>query len=447
MQFHLLRGHRHEHVLVDALRQLGQHLCLAPPDHDRCEGAGDGIEIPVTGDAPGVIAHLVLVEQAPGRAQPVPVDELDDRNQLLQPVLQRGAGQHESVGALDALQRPRRDRVPVLDALGFVGDHDVRGPLPDEFEVARDGVVGGDLPCAGRRVLLPACRLAASDHHGAMTAEARKLDLPLMLERRGADDQHAFRAEMSGEYFGGGDRLDGLAEPHVVAEQAAAGPRREECALRLVGVQRLLQQAPQRRAARAVRKRLLDQRHPPFRIPCLRDEIERIVVDAQLVVVAGLREKGIELRETPGRQRPAGILVEQAAGGGAQSRRTVLARPKMHAALRAVAKVDLAVRRLKSPHKRGTAAAPACEPCKREFDVLACPEIVGGEIRAGAVVLARRRSADRDAVAPAARRVGHAVFGKHGLIADVLQNELLLPSELAAQCRLPRIGLHSLGRI
>lgn len=84
------------------------------------------------------------------------------------------------------------------------------------------------------------------------------------------------------------------------------------------------------------------------------------------------------------------------------------------------------------PGQTRHAAAPVLESGKREVDVLACPKIVGGEIRAGAVVLAKSPSTYRNAVAPAARRVGHAVFGKHGLVADVLQNKRLLPPELAA---------------
>jgi hypothetical protein len=72
-----------------------------------------------------VVAQLVLVQQPPGGPEPVAIDELDDGDQLLETILQRGAGQHKRIGAVDALERARSYRVPVLDALSFVHDHEV----------------------------------------------------------------------------------------------------------------------------------------------------------------------------------------------------------------------------------------------------------------------------------------------------------------------------------
>ena len=74
--------------------------------------------------------------------------------------------------------------------------------------------------------------------------EAVDLALPLVLERRRADDQHALDAEVPRHDLGRGERLDGLAEAHLVADQAAPGPGGEQRPLALVVVERHLEQAP-----------------------------------------------------------------------------------------------------------------------------------------------------------------------------------------------------------
>ena len=92
-----------------------------------------------------------------------------------------------------------------------------------------DGVVVGDLEerlrvGEGRH----ACRLEAADDLGGAAGEPFDFALPLMLERRRADDEHALDAEEPGHDLGGGDGLDRLAQAHLVADQAAAGAGGEQ---------------------------------------------------------------------------------------------------------------------------------------------------------------------------------------------------------------------------
>jgi hypothetical protein len=94
----------------------------------------------VADDAAALVAFLMFVEQFPGRSEAVLIDELDDGDQLFQPVFQRRPGQHQGVGAVDALQRAGGDRVPVLDPLRFVDDHQIRRPGRDQVEVAAGAV-------------------------------------------------------------------------------------------------------------------------------------------------------------------------------------------------------------------------------------------------------------------------------------------------------------------
>ncbi len=88
---------------------------------------------------------------------------------------------------------------------------------------------------------------------------------------------------MPRQYFRRGNRLYGLAQPHIVADQRPAGPHREQRALGLIGIERHLQKRQQLGIGGAVREQLLELCDPPVRIPPSRDEIERIVIGAQLV--------------------------------------------------------------------------------------------------------------------------------------------------------------------
>ncbi len=99
------------------------------------------------------------------------------------------------------------------------------GVVIEDFE-ERFGLEPGD-----------AARPQAADDLRRPAGEALDLALPLVLERGGADDEDALDAEEAGHDLGGGEGLDGLAEAHLVADQAAAGPRGEQGAFLLVVVE------------------------------------------------------------------------------------------------------------------------------------------------------------------------------------------------------------------
>ena len=90
-------------------------------------------------------------------------------------------------------------------------------------------------------------------------------------------------------------------------------------------------------------------------------------------------------------------------------------------------------------------APPAHECCQRELDVLAGAQLVGGVIGTGAVVIARIQPAYRHAVGAARFRVAHLEFGEKRFGTQVLQRELLLAPELAAQRALPFSWIHLFG--
>src|SRR5262245_7317127 len=81
-------SHWNQRVLVRPARQLLQHLRLSPADHDRRQGSADPLQPRITGDAAGLVLDLMFVQEFPGWAQPVLIDELHDRDQFFQLVLQ-----------------------------------------------------------------------------------------------------------------------------------------------------------------------------------------------------------------------------------------------------------------------------------------------------------------------------------------------------------------------
>lgn len=180
-----------------------------------------------------------------------------------------------------------------------------------------------------------------------------------------------------------GDRLDGLAQSHVVADQRPAGPHREQRALGLIGIERHLQERPQPGIGGTSREKLLEVRGSSFRIPFSGNEIERIVIDAELM--AALRCHGHErpqLAKAVVRKHAVAIGVEQSGGALLHRPRAVRSGTKMDAAFAVVAKIELGKCGPVAPRKRRLGAALFLQLGEREFDMLTGAQLAGGVIGA-----------------------------------------------------------------
>ena len=289
-------------------------------------------------------------------------------------------------------------------------------------------------------------RGAQAAHHKRFAGrKSRDLFLPLVLQRGRADHQHALHAEVARHQFGGGDRLHRLAQAHLVGDQCSPGSRGEQRAFGLVRVQARFQQRTQAFVRSRQRVGLGEQRGAPIGIAQLRDELERVVVDAQFMAEPRSRgDEGFERVEAIFGQAPVVLGVEQLVRARHQFGRAVGSRLEAHVAPAAVLQVHFAEGRRKAARERGLAAAPLGEFGERELDMLARAEVIGRVVEARAVVVAGREAADHDAVTALAHTAGaDPVFGEHRLIADVVQLERLLAAELAAQRKLPRFGGHA----
>ena len=287
---HLHLGHRNEEVLVGAAWQLQQHLGLASPDHDRRQGLADPVEPGVTRHAAALVLDLMLVQQLPSRPEAVLVDELDDGDEFFQLVFQRRSSQHDRIRAVDALERLGRNGVPVLDPLRFVHDHEIRRPGGDQVKVGLELLVVGDLAKIVLGIFLLPLGATTGDHPGRATGEAKYFALPLVFQRRRADDEHLGCAEMPRQDFRRGDRLDGLAQAHLVTDHRAPGAHGKQCAFGLVGIQRRLEQFPPAEVRNASREQICQRRCAPRCIAPAGDEVERVVIGSQFMARA--RRKG-----------------------------------------------------------------------------------------------------------------------------------------------------------
>jgi len=271
----LLGGHLDGNPRVGPRGELGEHLLAYPPHHAAGEPGAQRIEVPDTADlGPPVYRRRVPWHQAPFRLQREVIHPLDDRRQILDPVLHWRPGQHQAVRRIELLHRQRGLGRPVLHPLGLVEHDDVGVPVPDDVEVAEELLVVGqeESPAAGLE-----CRAAlagiAVDHGGGGIGEELPLTKPLRLEGGGNDEQPAIDAPRVPQGVAGSDRLRGLPEAHVVGEEEP--PLREEPldGLPLIGVEPLLE-SPERTPEAAQVPGALDRARDPSAV-LLEQSVER----------------------------------------------------------------------------------------------------------------------------------------------------------------------------
>ena len=248
-------GHGDEEGLARPARELLLHVLLATAEHDRRDTLRELVQIAVAERAAPVVQLVELPVEAKERTEEVGVQELDDGVDLVDPVLERRAGQDEGVAALELLYRSSGLRLPVLDTLGLVED-DYIGPQRSEqiFAVGNHLLVVAEGEERVPRIRCAAGQRAAEHHRGRQVGEGGDLLLPFGLERSRRHHQDPLDSAKLAQQCARRDGLHGLAEPHVVGEQGALAEREVENALDLVRQQRKLQKV---------------ERTPPRREQCL----------------------------------------------------------------------------------------------------------------------------------------------------------------------------------
>ncbi len=220
----LLPGEGHGVVGLGLRRQLGRdpRVGLLAPQQERPHQRRQ------PGDRRLVAAVLLLLVlhgagvagpeggQRPQQPRRGPVEE---RPQLGEVVLHRGAGQRHPGRGRDGAQGLRRRRVGVLDVLRLVGDDHAPGLLGEQGGAGAHRRVGGeDEPALAGRQVLGAAAAAVEAAHGGAGGEL--LDLPLPVAQEGGGAHHEGRLAAAAVQVQR-DEGDGLAQAHVVGEAAA----------------------------------------------------------------------------------------------------------------------------------------------------------------------------------------------------------------------------------
>ena len=206
-------------VPLQAAQQEGPHDAVQPGDQLVVHGAvalhhaGQRVAEPVRELLPG--------------AEDVRHEEVHERPQLHEVVLQRRAREQQAALRVEVEQRLPALGLEVLDVVRLVQDH-VVPPLPPECaRVLHDQLVGGDADVVAvglgpaRPQALARLGRAEVRQHLEDRAEALQLGLPVDEAAGGHDDQvRAPDAFHHGEIGQQADGLHGLAQPHLIRQDS-----------------------------------------------------------------------------------------------------------------------------------------------------------------------------------------------------------------------------------
>ncbi len=209
---------RDDAVDLDLRGQVAEHVVLRAAQE---KGTDDGAQL--RGHGALAVGHDGPFEPGLERArrpQDARVHERRERPELAEPVLDGGAGERDPHRGVQPIRGSRGGAVGVLDVLRFV-EHDApeldgreRLDVAAQERVRRDD----DVALPDRRRV---ARGAVKEQDAQPRREARGLSDPVARDRRGADDEvrrapfALFSPKKERE------RHDGLAEPHVVGQDAA----------------------------------------------------------------------------------------------------------------------------------------------------------------------------------------------------------------------------------
>ena len=235
----LLFAHGHEAVLVGAPGEFVFDIAFAASQHERAHAFVQFAQVAIGIRAAFVIKVVELAVEPEERAEDFGVEEIDERIQFVDAVLQRRAGEHEGEGAAQQFDRARGARRPVLDALCFVEHHDVgREAFVDVEHIAAHLLVIHQRK--HRRVLCVVSRpLAASaiDDLIVERGELANLLLPFGLQRCGRDHEHALRPAQPVQQRTRGNGLDGFPQAHLVGQHRAPLEGEVQHAVALIRIQ------------------------------------------------------------------------------------------------------------------------------------------------------------------------------------------------------------------
>jgi len=223
VQRHLLVGQAHAPHDLGARGQLGRDVRLRAPQDERPQQRRQRAP-------PAVVAELLdrhgepAAELLPG-AEQAGTDDAHEAPDLAQVVLDGRAGQPHAPGRAQPAQRARTLGGGVLHRLRLVEHQRPEFDLPEAIGVERRDRVARDQQIAGAQAAqLGRAVGPAIEADAQRWREARRLVDPVADHRRGRHHQRGAERRAVDQHR---QRLQGLAEPHLVGEDRARAPARQ----------------------------------------------------------------------------------------------------------------------------------------------------------------------------------------------------------------------------
>mmetsp|Transcript_63615 Transcript_63615/g.189617 ORF Transcript_63615/g.189617 Transcript_63615/m.189617 type:complete len:298 (-) Transcript_63615:147-1040(-) len=233
----LVLGHVNvDERLLDRL-QTELHIPLLAPKQVRSQSLAERLHLL------GRLHVPVALEKPLHRREGLRVEKVEQREELGHVILQRRAGQHQLVRAVELVEDAQYPGMQVLEAVALVDD-EILPPTDLAKRVGRGNqrLIGRDADVEAHRPAdLPpaatfaaahdpfvlenhiACLLVAVEHHRVQERPRLHLALPVLQRRQRDDDQewpvHAVERPQALQQRRG---LGGLAEPHFVAKNDRA---------------------------------------------------------------------------------------------------------------------------------------------------------------------------------------------------------------------------------
>src|SRR5438034_9341820 len=182
MQVELFLRRRDAHDLARAWRELLAHGLARTAEQHRLEVLSQLGQVLVAEYLALFVHNAVTVVETKRRAKPPVVDKLHNRVQVVEPVFERRARQHEGEPRTKTFDHAAGLRLPVLDALAFVQDNEIPIYASDRQDVAQHLLViaHGEEAVVGV-LYAPLCN-AAGDQLTIASAEALDFVPPLRFQ-------------------------------------------------------------------------------------------------------------------------------------------------------------------------------------------------------------------------------------------------------------------------
>ena len=233
----LFRTERHKVSLIRSIRQFCFNIRLSPAQQERLDALVELLQIPIAGRPSALIQFIELAVEAKQRPENRGIEKGHQRMNIVDAIFDRSAGKDEGIAALQPLDRLGRLGAPVLDALRFIQDDDIRLEMLVDVERIRQHLFVIDDGEKGSGGIQPQ-PLSPRAVYQLIGQVRETLDLffPLGFQRSRSNNQRARRFAQAVQECARGNGLNRLAQSHFISQQSPLAESQVPHAFALIGI-------------------------------------------------------------------------------------------------------------------------------------------------------------------------------------------------------------------